>query len=264
MKITPSSHIYKCAGDPEVSEIEPASGICATCSIDISEGVHISKIENPAFSQNADFLRFGTHVCRACAWLYWSGKGKPGNFLAASNKFKQLVISHESVVEDKEPWCFALQQISGLPADTVVCGVLTTDVKPRLWPRARLATVGNFGLYVHAPDYDISTFIEFDLSKCLKISRLMKEPLISGFSKSSIYHGLFSDFSRSSRDIERSAAMESFLSVNRKDPAFIPALLISGVTKEEKKDVRTQSANRTAIAPTKSSNQPNKTQLSLF
>lgn len=261
---THSQYIYRCAGLPLVEMLEETTGICATCAAEINQGVPIGKIENPTFSQHADFLRYSKHVCSGCAWLYWAGKGKPGNFVAAGDSYQQLVISHESVVEDKEPWYTALQRIAQMPPETLACGVLTTDVKPRLWPRTKLSTVGNFGLYVHAPDYDLSAFVDFDLADCLSISELMRDPLVAGYSKTSIYHGLLTDFNRSSKDPAKSLGWESQLNQNRRNPAFIPALLISGVTKEEKKDVRTERPNRATHAPRTSGNQSDQAQLGLF
>lgn len=188
MSITAPQYVYHCAKSPDVDLVENANCVCATCAAEIPMGVPISKIENPTFSQNADFLRYSKHVCVACAWLYWAGKGKPGNFIAAGSSYAQLVISHESVVENKEPWFKALNRIADMPTDTLACGVLTTDVKPRLWPRTKLATVGNFGLYVHAQDYDLSAYVEFDLFECLRISELIRAPLISGYSLSQPDH----------------------------------------------------------------------------
>lgn len=264
MHLTASQLTYLSAGKPLVDQVENTSGFCATCAAEITKGIPISKIENPSFSQHSDFLRYSKHVCDACAWLYWAGKGKPGNFIAAGNRYDQLVISHESVVEDKEPWHKALLRIIEMPADTLVCGVLTTDVKPRLWPRTKLATVGNFGLYVHATDYDLSAYIDFDLKTCLHISEIMREPLVSGYSKSSIYHGLLTDFARSSKDPAKALNIESKLNQYRSDPAFIPALLISGVTKEDKKDVRSQRLDRNFERSRESSNQSCPAQSELF
>lgn len=264
MPITAPQYVYSCAKSPDIDFIETVNCICSTCAAEISRAVPISKIENPAFSQHSDFLRYSKHVCVACAWLYWSGKGKPGNFVAANNRYDQLVISHESVVEDKEPWFKALNRITDMPLDTLVCGVLTTDVKPRLWPRTRLATVGNFGLYIHAQDYDLSAYVEFDLFECLRISDLMRNPLVAGYSKTSIYHGLLTDFARSSKNPRQSLAWESSLKECRSNPAFIPALLISGVTKEDKKDVRSQRVDRPIRTPAESSNQSDQTQPGLF
>lgn len=254
---TASNFVFRCARSPDVERIEDVSGVCATCAAEINQGVPIGRIENPTFSQHADFLRYSKHVCAGCAWLYWAGKGKPGNFIAVGDKYQQLVISHESVVEDKEPWFSALNRIALLPPETLVCGVLTTDVKPRLWPRTKLATVGRFGLYMHAPDYDLSAFVDFDLSECLRISALMREPLVAGYSKASIYHGLLTDFNRSSKYLARSFGWESELKECRGNPAFIPALLISGVTKEDKKDVRSERPGKSVITAGTSGNQHN-------
>lgn len=262
--ITASQHIHRLAGSPDVDQAEDVSGICATCAAKIKQGVPISKIENPSFSQHSDFLRYSKYVCSGCAWLYWSGKGKPGNFIAAGERYDQLVISHESVVEDKEPWHKALLRVSDMPLETLVSGVLTTDVKPRLWPRTKLATVGNFGLYVHAPDYDLSAFVSFDLAECLRISTLMRDPLVSGYSKSSIYHGLLTDYARSSKYLSQSFGWETGLKACRDNPAFIPALLISGVTKEDKKDVRSERPGKPVITAGTSGNQHSAPQLELF
>lgn len=255
--LSASQYIYHCANLPPVEMLEEKQGICATCAVGIEQGVPISKIENPAFSQHADFMRYSKHVCAGCAWLYWAGKGKPGNFIASGNQYQQLVISHESVVEDKEPWHTVLHRIAMMPTETLACGVLTTDVKPRLWPRTKLATVGNFGLYVHAPDYDLSAFIDFALADCLSISALMRDPLVSGYSKTSIYHGLLTDFARSSKDPASALGWETQLNQHRRNPAFIPALLISGVTKEDKKDVRSQRPDRDVKPAAKSGDQSN-------
>ncbi|MDY0136360.1 MAG: hypothetical protein RBS36_04235 [Thiomicrospira sp.] len=150
-------------------------GICGTCGASIDgDGVHIKEIDNPTFTNHADFFRFeSTHVCNACASLYSAGKAKPGNFIATDQGFDYTVISLESVVEDKKPWLQVVNDLKSMPANTKVCGVLTTDVKPRLWPRMRLNTVGQFGLYVHAPDYDVSTHVDFDLTD-LTISTMLQ------------------------------------------------------------------------------------------
>lgn len=246
--ITPSEYIYDCAGRPDIdANFEPCE-VCATCGIQTNSGIPISSIENPTFSQHADFMRYSKHVCYGCAWLYWSGKGKPGNFIAAGGQYHQLVISHESVVEDKMPWIKRLKMVAQMPFETLVSGVLTTDVKPRLWPRTRLATVGDFGLYVHAPDYDLSDYVRFDLHKCLALSESFSPILVSGFAKMSIYHGLLRDYARAGKNLAQTIGWENQIKSIRATPEFIPALLISGVTKEDKKDVRDQKPDRSTGA----------------
>jgi hypothetical protein len=98
------------------------------------------------------------------------------------------------------PWIEVLADIAAMPGNTPVSGVMTTDVKPRLWPRARLATVARFGLYLHAGEYDVSEWREFILPDCLDLIGKMIAPLTAGYAKTSLYHGLFRDHARSIRD----------------------------------------------------------------
>ena len=175
------------------------------------------------------------------------------------------VISLESVVADKRPWIEVLSDIAALPPETPVAGVMTTDVKPRLWPRVRLATVGRFGLYVHAGDYDVSEWREFSLPKCLDLIGKMIAPLKAGYAKASLYHGLFRDHARSSRDPARALEWDVQLAAHRSQPHFLPALIAAGVTKESKKDVKpaARPAINTQPAAT-SGNQHGATQFGLF
>jgi hypothetical protein len=218
-------------------------------------------------ANHADYFSNGTkHVCRACSWLFASGKGRPGNFLACGNQFELLVISLESVVADKRPWMIALSELAGMPPETPVTGVMTTDVKPRLWPRARLATVGSFGLYVHAPDYDVSGWREFDLTACLAAIEVMRGPLRAGFAKASVYHGLFRDYARVCRDPAQAAEWDNLLTRHRREAHFLPALIAAGTTQEEKKDVKLTVAkpDGNPKPATTGGNQPAETQFGLF
>lgn len=216
---------------------EPVDGgCCATCGAILSnEAVHISEIENPTFSNHADFMRYGSkHVCHACAWLYGAGKGKPGNFLATPDKYELLVISLDSVVADKRPWLEAIYDLQKLPPETPVCGVLTTDIKPRLWPRMIAGTAARPNLLVHALDYDISTPVAFQLTELLQIIDEIIPALQLGFSKTNCYRGLVNDYARFSKQPDVTLAIEQRLSPLRKHPAFIPAVLMAGIQKGKK------------------------------
>lgn len=215
-------------------------GICATCGSEIEgDAVHVGEIDNPTFSNHADFFRFeGKHVCPACAWLYGAGKGKPGNYIATPESMEFTVISMDSVVASKRPWAIVLAELAGLPKATPVTGVMTTDVKPRLWPRARTATIGRFGLYIHCPDYDVSEWRNFDLSECLGIIEAISPMLAAGFSKASLWFGLFRDYTRTAKSIDAAWAWESQLITLRASPAFLPALIAAGVKKGEAHGIR--------------------------
>ncbi len=223
----------------ELSQIE--DGHCACCGAAINgDAVHIKEIENPTFSNHADFLRWGKYVCPACAWLYGAGKGKPGNFLATPDKYETLVISLDSVVEDKRPWLSAIYDLAKLPPDTPVCGILTTDIKPRLFPRMVSGTAAKPNIFVHAGDYDISQPVQFDLQDLLQIIDVVLSALQLGFSKTNCYRGLFNDFNKFSKNVEQAYAIEQQLAQWRGNPAFIPAVLISGISKGKTKDEQSQ------------------------
>lgn len=241
--LTPPQLAWRAAGMPHPIDkftISQHKGTCSTCGHAINgDAVIISSFDNKAFSAHAESFRFGgTHVCMACGWLYGAGPSKPGNFIATPAKYELAVISLESVVEGKRPWLEILRELASMPLDTIVTGVLTTDVKPRLWPRARLCSVGNFGMYVHCPDYDVSQYIDFCLRDLLAIIEIMLKPLHAGFSKSSIYYGLMRDYQRFAKSPDETLRWECKLKEFRSNPAFLPALLVSGVTKEQKKDVK--------------------------
>lgn len=213
---------------------DTVSSVCACCGIEIEIGVAIKAIESPTTSNHADFFRFNSaHVCDGCAWLFTSGKGKPGNYIATPRGIEYAVISLESVVEYKRPWLVILRELADMPGDTQVTGVMTTDVKPRLWPRSRLATVDSFGLYLHVGDYDVSEYRAFSLRACIDLIQFMTEPLTAGFTKASIYHGLLRDYARSSRNLSKTIEWEATLVQHRQKAHFMPALIAAGVTKEE-------------------------------
>ena len=208
---------------------------CATCGEPTSTGIPLAQIETPTTSAHADLFRFGTrHVCPACAWLFAAGKGKPGNYMAVGDKYESLVISIDSVVTDKLPWRDALRKTAVMPPDTAIAGLMTTDVKPRLWPRVKLASVGHFGLYIHCPDYDVSEWRFFDLQECIALIDEIEEVLAIGFAKASAYYGLTRDYARTIRSPEKTLALESRLATQRQSPHFLPALIAAGVNRKEK------------------------------
>jgi len=236
----PSELIWLSAGQPAPKhDPEPASGRCMICGDEIRhKGVPTKKIIKSTTVGDSQLFRFrtATHFCIPCAWLMDIGKGRPGNFIAsAPTGFELAVISVESVVQDKRPWLQIIRDLARLPGQTAITGVLTTDVKIRLWHRCQLASIERFGLYVHAPDYDVSEWRQFDLADLLRAIDEILPILRAGYAKSAIYHSLFNDYKRASRDPAETMRLESTLANLRQRPEFLPALLMAGVTKEEKR-----------------------------
>lgn len=215
---------YQEAGCPPLESLQTTDAYCATCGQHTRQAVNQNDINNPTFSQHGDFLK-GEWVCPACAFMYRQGKARPGNYLAIDGHgFNYLAISADS---DKKSWSDMLGELVALPKQTKVTGVLTTDVKPRLFPRTQLATVGDFGLYIHAGDYDVSEYREFDLVECIQAIELINEALSLKFTKGSIASNLFDYFKIATKDFAVTQDLELRLSKIRNNPAFIPALIIA-------------------------------------
>ena len=126
------------------------------------------------------------------------------------------------------------------------------------------ATIGNFGLYVHSPDHDFSQFVYFDLSACLDLIDQMIPMLKEGFAKASLWYGLPRDFQRFNRNPAQALEWESHLQKHRHLPEFLPAVLIAGVTKEEKKSEPSKRPSGDTPATPAASHQPTQDQLGLF
>lgn len=215
---------YQEAGCPPLESLQTTDAYCATCGQHTYQAVNQNDINNPTFSQHGDFLK-GEWICPACTFMYRQGKARPGNYLAIEGHgFNHLAISADG---DKKSWSQMLGDLVKLPKNTKVTGVLTTDVKPRLFPRTQLATVGDFGLYIHASDYDVSEYREFDLVDCIHAIELINEVLSFKFTKGSIASNLFDYFKLASKDFELTQKLEDKLSPMRSNPAFIPALIIA-------------------------------------
>lgn len=227
--------IWRNAGEPPHRYREEAYvGPCATCAAAISTGISTEQINNPTFSNHAEFFRFGTHVCRGCAWLYGIGKGRPGNIMAAGDALYRPVISKKSATEERPTWLEVLGGLSEVSSGDWVAGVLTTDTKPRVWPRMRLASLGDFGLYIHAPEYSVSEYRSFALADLLDTSGVIRGSLDMGFTKQRIHAGLLSDFSRAKKNMKEVMQLEMLLQTLRHRPEFIPALIATykGLDKE--------------------------------
>lgn len=264
-----STLCWEAHGRPEINarfKIENAITLCTTCGIRIDgEAVTVASIDNNAFSERHESFKYkSSHVCIACAWLYGLGRSKPGNFFATSACFEQTVISLESVVEDKRPWLHVLRDASLLPSDTTCTGVLTTDVKPRLWVRTKLASIGSFGLFVHAPDYDTSQWVDFCLHELLEIVDIAIPALQLGFAKASLYHGLLRDYQRFQKNPDSALEIELSIKPLRKSAAFLPAILIAGITKEELKNVSNKPAARNLEPTSTGCSVDSEAQLGLF
>lgn len=223
---------WKAAGQPAIkSAIHNCNGsYCACCGVEINEGVLVEDVAGTAISRQNEMFA-GEYVCQSCAWMCEDATQKNRNVLVLGNEIYWAMIGIESATSERPSWLDLLHKASLMPVDVAIQGVLTTDPKPRLWNMSKPCTIGNFGLYVHCTDYDISDFVYFDLQECLHISNYIIELLKLGYSKRACFFGLLSDLKKVKKDPLGIIQYESKLKELRQSKAFIPALLISGIAK---------------------------------
>lgn len=236
---SPQQLAWRIAGSPRATKLisrkdgrtpvkmVPHVGVCATCAGPMSEGMPVADVLNETFSQHADFLKYGTHVCPACAWFYTDPKQHHRAFIAAGNLFLWPVLGEASATESRPLWRDALRRVVGMPADTPVVALLTTDPKPRLWPRVQHGTVGAMRVYVHSLDDDLSAVVEVAARDLVSMVDAVSAALSAGFSKATARRGLLTDHKAAGKDMERAFALEAALAPMRGHPAFIPAVLVA-------------------------------------
>jgi hypothetical protein len=213
-------------------QFEPVSGLCCTCGAEITEGVPFESrrgvvgINNDTFSGHAEYARWGTHACRACAWLYGDPKRTHRAILVVGERGWWPTIKAE--MEGRTRWRDLLHEIISAPPETIMTGILTTDPKPRLWPRAQLATCAASGLYVHIPDWDISRWLSFSVREVIDTLAVIDEAMASGVTKSQIVQGIWSSPRIVDRlGVDRVAALESRLAPLRGSDRLILATVIA-------------------------------------
>jgi hypothetical protein len=227
--------LWKNSGNPE-HKFKKAehSGLCACCGCEIrNSGVCTADIISEAFSRHSEFISIGTHVCDACAWMFSYPKESHRNVLAVGDSAYWPMIGHDSATLERPSWLDLLRSLKNEQEGTRAWGVMTVDPKPRLWPMSHEVTLGDFGLYLHWPDYDLSEFVRFDLYECLEIAEFITSLMQKGFSKRACFFSVVSDMKKAKKDLSFVLEAEKKLKIFRKSSAFMPALMIAGVKKQE-------------------------------
>lgn len=197
-------------------KFEPADGHCATCSAPLARGVPfdprrgVKGIDNETFSGHGEYAKWGTHVCPACAWLYGDPKRTHRSILAVGDTAWWPTIAKP--IEGRPRWRRILRKIVDAAPDTPMAGILTTDPKPRLWPRIKTASCGQPGLYIHVPEHDISAWHALDIRAVALSLAAVDAAVAAGATKTAALRGLWSVPALSDRlGIDAIARMEARL-----------------------------------------------------
>ena len=213
---------------PHKYNTSKVAGYCACCGVKIEGDFALSRdVLGTTFGRYTGSITFGTHICNSCAWFCSFPKQTHRNVIAAGNDVWWPMISRDSATEERPSWFDVLYAIKEMKPDTPVIGVATTDPKPRLWPTVQEMTVGNFGLYVHHPDFDVSDFFKLNINRVIDYSIFISELLSQGFSKKSCFFSVLNDIKKVKKMPLELLETEKILKKMRGNPEFILALLIS-------------------------------------
>lgn len=171
--------------------------VCATCATPIEEGVPftpprgVKGVDNPTFHGYAEYVRFGTHVCAACAWFYGDPKRTGRGLLVLGGEaFWPLLGQAGKAPGDRPRWRGLLGRVGRSPPATPMTGVMTVDPKVRLWPRMLIATAGAPALYLHSPGHNWSRWTPFDLEATGEALTLCDRAIALGATRSAVWRGL--------------------------------------------------------------------------
>lgn len=211
---------------------EPADGRCATCAAKITSGVPFASrrgvrgVDNATFYGYPEFVRWGMHVCAGCAWLYGDPKRTGRGMLVVGESGWWPTISQ--VMDGRPRWRGVLREIAIADPRTPMTGVLTTDPKVRLWPKAMIASCGRPGLYLHSSDDNVSRWAEFSIGRIASVLMCVDWALAAGATKADVRRGLETSTKLVDRyGIGAVAKMESRLSNHRGSNEFIIAILVA-------------------------------------
>jgi hypothetical protein len=236
---------WHAAGSPAPTwPVEPVPvAACACCGTPAMTSIPIARFVSETYSQPADFLPFGERVCPACAWWHSETKQRHRSWLTDGARLWWPILSAETaaaepdaalrVAGQRPAWRDLLRHVATLPAATPLAGLLTTDPKPRLWPRVRAGTVGRALLYVHStgdksPVGDVSAGVACDLREVARLLGVIEPPLAAGWTKRALGRGLLTDHARATRNLAGTLALERVLAGERGTPAWSVALLVAG------------------------------------
>lgn len=231
MNITAPQMMWAGFGYPEIVgkkwTILGRVNCCGHCGNSMDRSVHIDDIVTPIFSGTKEYFSSDT-ICYACAWMFSTREmNKTIWAFHDGEKFQAFNPNVKPKDNGRKQWLELLEEFRGVPNDTPCCGVLSTDFKVRKWHLMRPATRANFGLVIHAPMYDMSEYVDFQLDEMFDLINLINEVRNKGYKPMSILKGLHNDFKRYANNYGRDFTHETTLQVKRKSPAFIPALLLS-------------------------------------
>lgn len=222
----------------------PPGTCCALTGQPISVGYPRSAMTTDATNEFLDHFRGDVHgwVSDNAARCYKNSDPKRGNVTARTclvfedGTYYWPMISAESAAKQGRPcWSALVRQVWPVRKGQRMMAILTTDMKRRLWPRARVGILGErTPIYYHDADTCFSGVMMVDWDALLLVLGWVEQAYQAGFVKRSIRRSLWRQMTTAEEvGLRQTQDMERFLSCWRGKPAFMVAVLIAQKELEE-------------------------------
>ena len=226
--------------EPLLQKPEPIPGgaVCAITGAPISEGYRVADMVTDATNEFLDCFRGGIHgwVSDAAARCFKNSSPRAGNPTARAvmvfedGEYFNPLISRESAQEQGRPcWSGLVREVWPSRRGLRVLIILTTDMKRRLWIRAR---VGVLGEQTPVFCYDAATAhnetLWCDWPTLLECLDCLEAVYSLGFSKAALRGGLYANHQVAQRvGLRETATWERALTRWRRKEEFEVAALIA-------------------------------------
>lgn len=230
---------------PKLPGVVPAGTRCAITGQPIEVGYPVSDMVTDATAEFLDAFRGGDGitgwVSEAAARCFKSANPRTGNPCAKallvfeSEPAWHPMIARESARTGGRPcWSELVREIWPARRGQHVLAILTTDTKKRLWPRARVGSLGHATpVLYHDSATDESRVLLIDWAFLVWMLDLVEESYSAGYPKSAIRESLYMAGKVARESLARTGEWERRLVPWRGQPEFTVALLIAQKREEE-------------------------------
>jgi hypothetical protein len=183
-----------------VTDVPPGTR-CVISGQPITRGVPVSAITTDSTTEFLDHFRNGLngYISEAAARCYKSANPRKGNILARSLAAIEgepgllpLIARDRARAEGRPCWSELVRDLWPRCRGKRAVLVLSTDTKKRLWPRARVGTIGSrTALYYYDAETAGNGTLWLDWPRLLICLDLVEEVYTAGYPKAAIRESLY-------------------------------------------------------------------------
>lgn len=204
---------------------------CAMDGIEIKQGYPIDKVVPASVGEYIEMLNgeitgyLSEDVARA-----FKGTWNMGSWLIfeSGEAYHPLISRTEAEKQGRPCWSDLVRSLSKKKGEKILL-ILTTDVKKRVWTRARIGVLGGSTIaYLHDPEQNISNNLIINWENMIEVLEEIESILTLGYNKITLSRSLLSDLKTSTKiGLKDAITLEKKLSVIRSTPEFKFAYVIS-------------------------------------